>query len=204
MKLEQKGFDTIMEYPRYASLSLSESLQHVISDVDVTAIVDERTYDRNDELDEINLYASFDPVLADLLKQYKDADGQASYLDSTFSQDDPMAEIAHDRKDSAWSAVQTRLIELRDDEKFAGMVGMRLLRLEEERAGLIPQREYDKELEDAFLIKQRQDKVIERRDQDNKDTDFLMFFLWIWLMRKWSEKTLEFQNNLQFCFRQAA
>lgn len=193
-----------MQFPQYATLSLSESLQHVIDDVDVHAIVTDRTYDQNDELDEINLYATLDPILAGLLKQYKDADKQAYYLDNSFSIDDPMAEIAHDRRDSAWSAVETRLIELREDEKFASMVGLRLMRLEEERAGLIPKREYDKKWEEAFLTRERKYKKQEDLEKKDKEADLLMFFLWMWLTKTWAEKTLSMQNNLQTYFRQAA
>jgi hypothetical protein len=193
-----------MQFPQYATLSLSESLQHVIDDVDVHAIVTDRTYDQNDELDEINLYATLDPILAGLLKQYKDADKQADYLDNSFSIDDPMAEIAHDRRDSAWSAVETRLIELREDEKFASMVGLRLMRLEEERAGLIPKREYDKKWEEAFLTRERKYKKQEDLEKKDKEADLLMFFLWMWLTKTWAEKTLSMQNNLQTYFRQAA
>lgn len=193
-----------MQFPQYATLSLSESLQHVIDDVDVHAIVTDRAYNQHDELDEINLYATLDPILAGLLKQYKDADKQADYLDNSFSIDDPMAEIAHDRRDSAWSAVETRLIELREDEKFAGMVGLRLMRLEEERAGLIPKREYDKKWEEAFLTRERKYKKQEDLEKKDKEADLLMFFLWMWLTKTWAEKTLSMQNNLQTYFRQAA
>lgn len=193
-----------MQFPQYATLSLSESLQHVIDDVDVHAIVTDRAYDQHDELDEINLYATLDPILAGLLKQYKDADKQADYLDNSFSIDDPMAEIAHDRRDSAWSAVETRLIELREDEKFASMVGLRLMRLEEERAGLIPKREYDKKWEEAFLTRERKYKKQEDLEKKDKEADLLMFFLWMWLTKTWAEKTLSMQNNLQTYFRQAA
>ena len=189
-----------MQFPNYAHLSLSDSLQHVIEESDVQAIADARAYDETDELDEINLYASLDPILADLLKQYKDADKQSTYLEDTFSGDDPMAEIAFDRTDSAWSAVQTRLLELREDEKIAGQVGLRLLRLEEERAGLIPERK----VEEDFIVRQKIDKRLEERDQKDHDTDILMFFLWMWLMKRWEERRLAAQQQLQNCFMMAA
>jgi len=188
-----------MQFPNYADLSLSDSLQRVIEESDVSLLVDTRSYDEYDELDEISLYADLDPVLADLLKQYKTADKQSLYLDETFSKDDPMAEIASDRKESAWSAVETRMIELREDEKFSGMVGLRLMRLEEERAGLIPEKEISEERKamQEFIVRDKKDNQMEQREEENKETDFLMFFLWMWVTKRWAEKSqrAELQNS---------
>ena len=197
------GEKDIMQFPNLTNVSLSESLKHVLEEGDVQALVDERNYNEYDELDEISLYASLDPILADLLKQYKNADKQSLFLDKEFSDDDPMAEIAHDRKDSAWSMVQTRMLELREDEKFAGQVGLRLMRLEEERAGLIP-RLKEKKMQEDFLVRQRQDKAIEKRDHDDQETDLLMFFLWMWLTKQWADKSRKRELNLQNNFILAA
>ena len=193
-----------MNFPSIAHLSLSESLQHVIEGSDIDCLVrDTRDYDAHDELDEINMYASLDPVLADLLKQYKDADKQSQFLGIAYSQDDPMAEIAHDRRDSAWSMVQTRIIELRGDETFAGQVGILLMRLEEERAGLIP-RLKDQKIEEDFLVRDKQDARAQARDKKDHETDILMFFLWMWISKQWAEKTRDIQQQLQQSFTQAA
>ena len=192
-----------MQFPNLTNTSLSESLQHVLEESDVQALVDARDYNEYDELDEISLYASLDPILADLLKQYKNADKQSLFLDKEFADDDPMAEIAQDRKDSAWSMVQTRLLELREDEKFAGQVGLRLMRLEEERAGLIP-RLKEKKMQEDFLVREREDKRRAQRDHDDHETDLLMFFLWMWLTKQWAEKSRKKELNLQNNFILAA
>ncbi|MGB1076999.1 MAG: hypothetical protein ACPG05_01725, partial [Bdellovibrionales bacterium] len=146
------GENLRMYHENIEHLSISDSLEHVIKNSDVQGIVDARVYDQFDALDEISIYASLDPILGDLVKQYKDADKYAHELDQTFSNDDPMAEIAHDRKDSAWCAVETRLLELREDEQFTDMVRMRLMRLEEERAGLIHDR---KKEEEDFIVRKK-------------------------------------------------
>lgn len=200
-----------MQFPNYSHLSLSDSLTRVIDESDVSvlscslnSLTDVRDYDAHDELDEINIFASLDPILADLVKQFKDAEKQADYLENTFSDDDPMAEIAMDRKDSAWSMVQTRLIELREDEKFSGQVGMRLLVLEEERAGLVKSKSNKQKREDDFIARQKIDQRLEARDKKDHETDVLAFFLWMWMSKQWAEKSLSARNRLQYSFSHAA
>ncbi len=186
------------------NLSLSESLNRVINDVDINAVAYERK--KQQDFDEIEAYASVDDILADLLKQYKDADRNANYLNGEFDDNDPMAEIAGDRKDSAWSAVQTRLLEISEDEKTKEQVSLRLKVMEEDRLGLIP-RLKDKRMKDEedFLVRRRSDERVEKREKENDDTDFLMFFLWMWLTKQWAEKRqMEQENRLQSSFTLAA
>ncbi len=186
-----------------ANLSLSESLNRVINDVDIDAVASERR--KEHDFDEIEAYASVDEILASLLKQYKDADRNSNFLNGEFDNNDPMTEIAVDRKDSAWSAVQTRLLEISEDEKTKEQVSLRMKVMEEDRLGLIP-RLKDKRMkeEEAFLARRRFDKRIEERDKKNDDTDVLMFFLWMWLTKQWAEKRqMEQEGRLQSCFMMA-
>ena len=91
------------------------------------------------------------------------------------------------------------MIELREDEKFSGMVGLRLMRLEEERAGLIPEKEISEERKamQEFIVRDKKDNQMEQREEENKETDFLMFFLWMWVTKRWAEKSqrAELQNS---------
>ena len=70
----------------------------------------------------IHLYLGSDPVLAQLYKQYCDARDRLSCLRKEFGRDDAMADIAADMKDSAHSAVETRLLELKDGREAQGQV----------------------------------------------------------------------------------
>ncbi len=178
-----------MTLQNYTYLSLNESLPHVLTDSDIPFLVEARRADGRCPLDELHIYAELDPILAGLLKHYKDSETQ---LDSLIQTDiyNAMVEIVEDRKDSAWSAVQTRLLELRSDEKFSGMVDMRLMRLNAQRAGLIQ--------------KDKEEKRKMKREGETHDTDFLLFFLWIWLANKWAQESLKAHRALGYSFSQVA
>ncbi len=62
---------------------------------------------------EAEAYARFDPLLAGLLKDSRDAQGHHEILNRRHGAADPMTSVASDMASSADAAVQTRLIELR-------------------------------------------------------------------------------------------
>lgn len=62
---------------------------------------------------ELQAFIHLDPTLASLHKQYLDAKAQYESLIAAHGKDDAMAEIAADMMDSAWCAMQTRLLEVR-------------------------------------------------------------------------------------------
>jgi len=64
---------------------------------------------------ELEAFIHLDPTLASLHKQYLDAKAQYESLVKSNGKDDAMAEIAADMMDSAWCAMQTRLLEVRCD-----------------------------------------------------------------------------------------
>lgn len=63
----------------------------------------------------ITLYIRIDPVLAQLYKQYCDAKNHLGQLLAGPNPNDAMAEIAWDMHDSLRGAIETRLIELREN-----------------------------------------------------------------------------------------
>ncbi len=75
-----------------------------------------------DPLSEVGLYISSDRLLADLYRQYLEA--QRHYITSiqTHGTNAPMTEIASDMSDSAYCAVETRLIELREEKEISERV----------------------------------------------------------------------------------
>jgi hypothetical protein len=70
----------------------------------------------------ITLYISVDSVLASLYKQYQEAKENLGKLLVKHDAQDPMTEIAWDMHDSLRSAVETRLLELKDDKETSGRV----------------------------------------------------------------------------------
>lgn len=65
-------------------------------------------------LSEADAYARIDPLLAGLLKQYRDTQARHEQLLRANGACDPMTEVAADLAESCDSAVQTRMIELRE------------------------------------------------------------------------------------------
>lgn len=70
----------------------------------------------------IHQYAGIDQVLASLYKQYLEAKENLGKLLVDRGAQDPMTEIAWDMHDSLRSAVETRLLELKDDATASGRV----------------------------------------------------------------------------------
>ena len=64
---------------------------------------------------ETDIFMDMDGVLASLDRQYRYAKAQHKAARLAHGADSPMADIAGDMEDSAWCAMQTRLMELRAD-----------------------------------------------------------------------------------------
>lgn len=70
----------------------------------------------------ITLYASIDPVLASLYKQYCEAKENLGKLLVSKGADDPMSEVAWDMHDSLRSSIETRLMELKEDDSVTARI----------------------------------------------------------------------------------
>lgn len=73
-------------------------------------------------MDEVQMWLSVDPLLAELHKQYLDARAHHAKIQARHGDGDPMTDIAADMKDSAQCAVDTRIIELRQDAEARTML----------------------------------------------------------------------------------
>ncbi len=67
-------------------------------------------------LSELDAFARHDPLLASLRKQYLDAKAMRINAHKQYGGDDGMTDLAMMSEDSAWCAMQTRYLELRDDK----------------------------------------------------------------------------------------
>ena len=82
--------------------------------------------------EDLRLWMAVDPVLAELQKHLADARATMRSLQKQHGSKDPMAEVAGDVADSAASAVETRLIELRQcAEKKAALKALIIRELDE-------------------------------------------------------------------------
>jgi len=82
--------------------------------------------------EDMRLWAAVDPVLAELQKHLADAKANMLSLQKRRGSKDPMTEVAKDVTDSAASAIETRLIELRQSaEKKAAVKALIIRELDE-------------------------------------------------------------------------
>ncbi len=89
-------------------------------------------------LSELEAFIRIDDLLASLNKQYLDAKSDRKEIVALNGADDAMAEVAIDMEDSAWCAMQTRYIELREKRELMARAQQMMRRSEkdvlEERA----------------------------------------------------------------------
>lgn len=127
--------------------------------------------------EDISTFLFSDPTLARLSKKYQDASAQYEELCRLYGNDDPIVEVALVNRDSADTAMQTRLIELRENRRFVELA--RLCRLHEEEVE-------EERLHSAMVARMAQDhhinnnrKMAAQRARKRGETNFAMalFFL---------------------------
>lgn len=112
----------------------------------------------------ISLYIQVDPLLAHLYKQYCDAKEQLGQILATSNSNDPMAEIAWDMHDSLRSAIDTRLLELKDSDA----VTARILALKNQ----------------SDALEEQKRKFERKKAEENRMENLMAFMLWTGLVLK--------------------
>lgn len=128
-------------------------------------------------LDEMSAFIQLDETLADMNKQYLDAKAHRKNLVRLHGRNDAMTEIAYDMEDSAYCALQTRYIEVRQCRELM-TEAQRLMRQSEtlEKARI----EKDKlEKRDAFLINL---KIYQRLRARRREENIIFFEVAILLL----------------------
>lgn len=157
------------------------SLQDVMNKVarQLDAMHSQRAATPRNILSELEIFASLDPLLGDLQRQYKDARYIRRTQEQMFGADDPMGDVARDAEDSAWCAMQTRYMEVRGDRDMMRDVQaiQHEQRAEERRA----REERDNR---ARLDTYYQADMMTRMKKRAKTPSFLEWFFVIWLMNR--------------------
>ncbi len=157
------------------------SLQQVMNEVSkrLDALRPEDIPKQHNMMSELEAFATFDPLLSDLQKQYLDLRLTRKKQAQQFGEDSPMAEIAREAEDSAWCMAQTRYIELRRDRKLMNHVQVmmaeqrrNLERQAEEKA----RKEMHKQAEALSLFYRGQEGS--RQQNQNRSPSI---FVWLWL-----------------------
>lgn len=150
----------------------------VVRQLDAIKSADRAAATPADPLNELSIFASIDPLLADLQRQYKDARYMRRKQEKEFGRDDAMAEIARDSEDSAWCAMQTRYMEVRSDRDL--MREMQAIQ-NEAREAEVKAREREKQriaLETYYHA-----DAIERMRVSSKTPAIFEWIMLLWFMR---------------------
>ncbi len=102
--------------------SLSQLMNAMISRLEFAHPEAVKNIPESKKWDMINIYISVDSVLASLYKEYCAAKENLGKLLIENGSEDPMTEIAWDMHDSLRSAIETRLLELKEDDTISGRV----------------------------------------------------------------------------------
>lgn len=102
--------------------SLSELMNAMISRLEYIHPEEMQSIPESKQWDLIETYMMVDDVLASLFKQYCAAKENLGKLLVQNGAQDPMTEVAWDVHDSLRSAIETRLLELKEDETVSGRV----------------------------------------------------------------------------------
>ena len=102
--------------------SLSDLMNAMVSRLEYTHPEDMQSVPEEKQWALITTYMSVDAILASLYKQYCEAKDNLGKLLIENGDQDPMTEIAWDMHDSLRSAIETRLLELKDDKDITNRV----------------------------------------------------------------------------------
>ncbi len=142
-------------------------------------------------LSEVEAYMAVDPTLASLHKQYMDARRTRLRALEQQGEGSAMADIARDLEDSAQSAMETRMIELREDEIKRLMVERMMAHaygvdMDERRASSAA---FYARRESEFAVAQKQDRLTAARHVRESEDSFLALMTMWWMMRQMAWRT---------------
>lgn len=124
-------------------------------------------------MSELEALALDDKTLASLRKQYLDAKAMRIQAQKQFGADDGMVELAMLNEDSAWCAMQTRYLELRDNRE-----AMRMAQAVLEQAEYIEKQKTQKEEDRKTLAYYQSLQMIQKiKERDKIDYAMLIFAL---------------------------
>jgi hypothetical protein len=149
-------------------LQIQQSLSDIMNQM-VTRLEDIQATDKPfaHALTEIEAFTKLDDTLESLNKQYLDARLQRKELVALYGGDDAMVEIAIDMEDSAYCALQTRYIEVRQNRDMM-VKAQRLMRDAEEEMKIEAEKEKSQKasefvmklkMMDAMRVKERRSDI---------------------------------------------
>jgi hypothetical protein len=148
------------------------SLQEIMNDIaggNPDAIMSQldKPQSKPQKLDELEAFMALDPLLTNLNKDYLEAKNQRKALVAQFGANDPMVDVALDMEDSAWCAMQTRYLELRDQRELMAKAQQIMLQSERD-CQAIKKKEIQKERQRQFELYLTFLKIIEKKKEQER------------------------------------
>lgn len=140
---------------------------------------------------EIEAYMAVDATLARLYKEFLDARRTRIRALEQQGEGSAMAEIARDLEESAQSAMETRMIELREDKIKSVMVErmMAHAHMEEMDAYRSERAQWHADRQAAYFAEEkRTEAVAAQRHQEGEDSFMTLMMMW-WMMRQMVRRT---------------
>lgn len=159
-------------------ISLQQAMNRVSSGLEQTGLASPTV--RQTLREELDVFAQYDPLLADLHKQYLDAKAVCKRQVKSFGAEDPMAEVAADMEDSAWCAMQTRYMELRSERLLMARVQKEMRAERRARERLLEQ---EKQKRALFFFQQTEifGRIKEKEQKKKLEVEnFLLAFILLW------------------------
>lgn len=159
---------------------------------------DEIRYDRSTKLDDIksetDAYACIDAPLHGLRKDYKELQRRLIQARKDFGPDSPMVELLEDQLDSARSAMDTRLLEIKGDPRACAL-GMQLwLKAEEHIRETENKKREERYRAEMAAFSMAIKKMLERRQEQSG-------LGWLWLLLFLVMMTQNNTNRMQLSRR---
>ena len=171
----------------HATAEKTTSLQDVMNQMAQNGIasnIDEAASVRvcsSDQLSELDAFIQMDPLLAALNKDYRQSKAERQDIAQMFGNDDPMTEVARDKEDSAWCAMQTRYLELRgESEKMREAQGLMRAQNEQAIEEVIAEKKREKEqLAQQLFYYNRMSETARERNKPSYvfELGYIMLFL---------------------------
>jgi len=175
-----------------AAPSLHQIMNDIAGRLDAIDPVQENRLTR-EPISELEAFITLDPLLAHLNKQYQDIKQNRNCTQSdAFS---ALNEVAEEQEDSAWCAMQTRYLELRQD----GMLMRKARQIM--REGLVREELEAREQEEADAVKAEKERkketkafeenirlVVRKEKDENKNANVLEWLLLFWWMGLLNDK----------------
>lgn len=154
---------------------------------------------------DIEYYIQLDEVTARLYKDYREAQERYAQLDDGTTQNAAMRDVARDMRDSAWSALQTRLIEMREgDERAAAMKAMHNLHGDRYALRRTEEREREQQRQAGF---RRQCETAEAQKEQSREeaaNALLAYVFLFWFQLRWAVPTSMATPKPRSAFSQVA